>query len=223
MAYQLSDLITRVQQRIRDTGYSQIEITNYINDTQNDIYNEYRLPFMQTYVDYVVTKNVADITNGSLLPSDFVQAVDLQITTQAFETYVEYMSFEELNSKFPAPDNTATYPPSIPQYWYIYDETIKLFPAPNQAFNVRLRYWKKPTDLANSTDVPTIPSEFKEILVVGASYRVLQVKDNYDEAAILQNKYDELLQKLVVKYSTPQTGRALRMRINRDAVGKANF
>ena len=223
MAYQLSDLITRVQQRIRDTGYSSLEITNYLNDTQNDIFNEYRLPFMQTYIDYVLVTNVADITNGSILPVDYVQAVDITITTPAFETYLKYTSFEELNENYPSSDNISTYPPSVPEYWYIYDGTIKVFPAPNQAFNLRVRYWKKPTELANSTDVPAVPSEFKEVLVAGAAYRCLQVKDNYDQAAILQNKYDELLQKLVVKYSVSQTGRALRMRINRDAVGKTNF
>jgi hypothetical protein len=223
MAYQLSDIISRVQQRIRDTGYSSLEITNYINDAQNDIFNEYRLPFMQTYINYSLVANVPDITNGSTLPANYVQAVDLSITTTAYETLLEYISYERLNEIYPSSDNITTYPASIPQYWYIYDNVIKVFPAPVQAFTVKLRYWQKPTELASSTDVPSIPSEFKEVLVVGAGYRCLQVKDNYDQAAILQNKYDELLQKLVVKYSVPQTGKAIQMRINKNAVGKTNF
>jgi hypothetical protein len=223
MAYQLSDLISRVQQRIRDTGYSSNEITNYINDTQNDIFNEYRLPFMQTFANYTLVTNVADITNGSTLPSDYVQAVDISNTTTGYERLLEYISYERLNELYPSSDNITRYAPSIPQFWYIYDSVIKVFPAPTKAFTIKLRYWSKPTELANTTDVPSIPSEFKEVLVVGAAYRCLQVKDNYDQAAILQNKYDELLQKLVVKYSVPQTGKAIQMRINKNAVGKTNF
>lgn len=223
MAYQLSDLITKVQRRVRDTGYSTSEITDYLNDTQNDIFNEYRLPFMQTYVDYVLFANVPDITNGSGLLPDYVQAVDLQVTTEGKEAQLVYKPYEEIFAEYPNPDDTTAYPPTVPQYWYFYDETIKVFPASSENINVRLRYWKKPTELSIATDVPSVPSQFSEILVVGAAYRVLQVKDNYDQAGILQNKYDELLQKLVVKYSVPQTGNALRMRINRLANGKQFF
>jgi hypothetical protein len=223
VAYQLSDLISKVQRRIRDTGYSTAEITDYLNDTQNDIYNEYRLPFMQTYVDYVLFADVPDITNGSGLLADYVQAVDLQITTEGKEAQLIYMPYEEIFSMYPNPDDTTAYPPTIPKYWYFYDETIKVFPASSENLTVRLHYYKKPAELAISTDVPSIPSQFSELLVVGAAYRVLQVKDNYDQAGVLQNKYDELLQKLVVKYSVPQTGRALRMRINRFAPGKQYF
>jgi len=223
VAYQLSDLITKVQRRVRDTGYSTSEITDYLNDTQNDIYNEYRLPFMQTYVDYALFANTADITNSSGLLPDYVQAVDLQVTTTGKETQLIYMPYEELFSTYPDPSDQTAYPSTTPMYWYFYNETINVFPTSAVDLTVRLRYWKKPTDLVQATDVPSIPSEFAELLVVGAAYRVLQVKDNYDQAGILQNKYDELLQKLVVKYSVPQTGKALRMRINRLAAGKLNF
>lgn len=223
MAYNLQDLITKVQRRVRDTGYSSAEITDYLNDTQNDIYNEYRLPFMQTYVDYTLFANVADITNSSGLLPDYVQAVDLSITTQGKDAQLVYKPYEEIFAEFPNPDDQTAYPSTIPKYWYFYDETIKVFPTSSEDLTVRLRYYKKPTDLVQATDVPSIPSQFSELLVVGAAYRVLQVKDNYDQAGVLQNKYDELLQKLVVKFSVPQTGHALRMRVNRLAAGKQYF
>lgn len=223
MAYTLSDLITKVQRRIRDTGYSSSEITDYLNDTQNDIYNEYRLPFMQTYVDYTLFANVADITNSSGLLPDYVQAVDLTVTTEGKESQLIYRPYEEIFAEYPDPDDQTAYPSTTPQFWYFYDETIKVFPTSSVDLSVRLRYYKKPTELVQATDVPSIPSNFSELLVVGAVYRVLQVKDNYDQAGVFQNKYDELLQKLVVKYSVPQTGHALRMRINRLAAGKQFF
>lgn len=223
MAYTLSDLITKVQQRVRDTGYSSSEITNYINDTQNDVFNEYRLPFMQTYVDYTLFASTPDITNASGLLPDYVQAVDLTITTEGKEKQLIYIPYEEIFKMYPDPTDTTAYPPTVPKYWYFYDETINVFPTSSEDLTVRLRYYKKPTEVAIATDVPSIPSEFAELLVVGAAYRVMQVKDNYDQAGVLENKYNELLQKLVVKYSVPQTGHALRMRINRMMPGKQYF
>lgn len=223
MAYQLSDLITKVQRRIRDTGYSTIEITDYLNDAQNDVFNEYNLPFVQTSQNYTLTVNNSDITSGSGLPANFVQAVDLTLTTEGKENQLQYISYEELAQFAPDPDDTTRYPANTPQYWYTYDEVIRVYPCPNQAYTVTLRYFKKPTNLVSSTDVPTVPAQFEELLVLGAAYRVLQVKDNYDQASILQNKYDELLQKLVVRYSVNQTGRALRIRKNFNASPKRYF
>lgn len=219
MAYVLSDLITRVQQRVKDTAYSTSEITSYINDTQNDVFNEYRLPFMETSQDYTLVANVADITNGVGLPTNFVQAIDLTMTADGMESVLNYVPYQEIMARYPEPTDITAHPSGIPQYWYQYGTTIRVYPAPISAYTVNLSYLKKPTALSGASDVPQIPSEFEEMLVVGAAYRVLQVKDMYDEASVLQNKYDELLQKLVNKYSLTQAGHATRMRINRHAVG----
>lgn len=222
MSYQSSDIVTKVQQRIRDTGYSSSEIQNYINDTQNDVFNEYRLPFMQTTQNYTLTQGVSDITNGTGLPSNFVQAIDLTLTSLGREKVLPYRDFKWVDDTTPDPDDTTTHSTNVPEYWYKFGDTIKVYPVPDAAYTLTLRYYKKPTLLSSDADVPDIPSEFEELLVSGAAYRVLQVKDNYDQAAIHENKYNELLQKLVVKYSVPQVGTPLRMRINR-GLGYSRF
>lgn len=218
MAYQLSDIITKVQLRIRDTGYSTSEITNYINDTQNDVFTEHRLPFMQTTQTYQTTVDDSDLTSGTGLPTDFVQAIDLVMTTQGRESVLEYRDFRQMDEFYPAQPQTGT-----PTAWYQYGTEILLYPTPDAVYDLTLRYHKRPVTLAADADVPEIPKEYEELLVVGAAYRVLQVKDNYDQAAILENKYAELLQKLVVNYSVPQTGTPLVVRINRGYMGKTYF
>jgi hypothetical protein len=223
VAYDTGTLVTRVQQRVRDTGYSSTEIIGYLNDAQNDVFNEYRLPFTQTSQSYNLTAGESDITNGSGLPTNYVQAVDMTLTSGGVQSILPYVDVTTIDNFYPNPEDAALHPPGIPIYWYFYQETIRVFPAPVASISVSLRYYKKPTELTANGDVPEVPSEFAECLIMGASYRVLQVKDNYDQAAILQNKYDEILQKLVVKYSQPQVGTAMRMRINRPAVRKQSF
>lgn len=206
MAYTTGDIVTRVQQRIRDTGYSSTEIKGYLNDTQNDVFNEYRLPFMETTQTYTLTPDVSDISNGAGLPANYVQALDITLTSSGRESVLQYVDVREIDNLYPDPDDTSINPSGQPTKWYFYADTIKVFPVPDEAYTLSLRYFKKPTLLSSDADVPELPSQFEEILVVGAAYRVLQVKDNYDQAAILQNKYDEILQKLVVKYSQAQVG-----------------
>lgn len=224
MAYTLSDIRSKVGQRVRDSNYSTTEITNYLNDTLNDIYNEYRLPFMQTTQNYTVTIGAPDITNGSGLPTNYVQAIDLIMTTSGSEKVVPYKDFEEADDSHPDLEDTTTYATSnSPDFWYFYGDTIKVFPAPKTAYTLKLRYYKKPTMLSSDSDVPELPSQYEEALVMGASYRVLQVKDNYDQAGVLQNKYDEILQKLVVRSSQHQVGTPTIMKNNRRYVGKVSF
>lgn len=223
MAYTLSGLQSRVQARIRDTSYSTSEITDYLNDTQRDVFNEYRLPFMEATQDYTLDTSTSDITNGSGLPTNYVQALDLYLTTSGYEKKLPFKDIREVDSFYPDPDDTTRHPANVPEFWYIFGQTIHVWPKPLSAYTVTLRYYKSPTALSGASDVPDLPSEFEELLVVGAAYRVLQVKDNYDQAAILQNKYDEILQKLVMRYSQAQVGTATRMRINRNALGKTNF
>ena len=215
MAYTLADITTKVQQRIRDTGYSTSEIANYINDTQNDVFNEYRLPFTEATQTYTMTSGVSDITDGAGLPANYVQAIDLTLTTAGREKVLPWQDIRWIDDTYPDPDDTTANPANVPMYWYNYADTIKTYPVPNDAYTLSLHYYKKPTLLVAAGDVPEIPSQFEELLVEGAAYRVLQVKDNYDQAAIHQSKYDEILQKLVVRYSQPQVGSPTRIRINR--------
>lgn len=223
MAYTCGDTVSRVQKRVRDTGYSSTEIKDYINDTQNDIFNEYRLPFMQATQTYTLTVGVSDITDGSGLPANYVQALDLTLTSLGREKVLTFMDTAAIDATYPDPDDTTVNPRNVPNNWYYYASTIRVYPVPDSAYTMSLRYYKKPTLLSSDADVPEIPSEFQELLVVGAAYRVMQVKDNYDQAGILQNKYDEILQKLVAKYSQAQVGTPQIMRINRFSLGKRSF
>lgn len=222
MAYNLTDITTRVQQRVRDTGYSTAEIMNYVNDTMNDIFNEYRLPFMEASTTFTMAIGVADISNGVGLPSDYVQAVDIFITTTGLQSRLTYMDYDLVDSQWPNP-TSIVYGVGLPQYWYYYAGTISVFQRPSVAYTATMRYYKRPTMLTTGADVPSIPSEFEEALVMGAAYRVMQVKDNYDQAAILQNKYDEILAKLVYKYTQRQVGAATIMPSNRRRINKRFF
>lgn len=223
MAYTLSDTVTKVQQRIRDTGYSSTEIKNYINDTQNDVFNEYRLPFMEASQAYTLATGVSDITNGSGLPTNFVQGIDLVLTSLGKESKLIYRDIRQMDELYPDWSDTTAYPPNTPTDWFYFAETARVHPAPNADDTVTLYYYKKPTILSADADVPEVPSEFQELLVVGAAYRVMQVKDNYDQAGILENKYAELLQKLVTKYSQAQVGTPTIMRSNYNGISKTNY
>lgn len=219
MAYQLSTIAGQVRNRIRDSAYDPGQTTDAINDTLNDVFNEYRLPFMETRQAYTTVANVADITNGVGLPTDYVQAIDLYVTST--HQVIPYVGSDNADDAIYDDSIVTTNVDGLS--WSMYGLTPFLLPVPTISYNVTLRYYKKPTILVNDTDVPPLPSQYQELLVAGAAYRILQVKDNYDQAAVQQNKYDEILAKLVMQFSQNQVGYPTQMPINKISVGKRNF
>lgn len=212
MTYQLSSVRTETKQKVADTGYSSAEIDTGINNTQKDVYNEYRFDSMKTSQNYTTTAGVADITDGAGLPTNYVEAISLRDTTTGQQQYIEFIDVEDLMNLYPDYDTQTS---GQPEYAYFEDGTIKLYPSPAGAYTLKLRYYRRPALLVNDADVPEVPEEFSEMLAAGAAYRVLQAKQAYDEAGIHENKYAELLQKYLDKYlRSPASGPAI-VKINR--------
>ena len=80
-------------------------------------------------------------------------------------------------------------------------------------YRIMLYYLAKPLPLVNSEDVPIIPYEFGEILVMGALARAERLRDNFDYAAIYENKYDELVTNMKLRYCPRQISNENRAKL----------
>ena len=59
---------------------------------------------------------------------------------------------------------------SVPTYVFrTPDNNFGLYPYPDKAYELKFDYFNKPTQLANATDVPTIPEQFRQVIVDGAA------------------------------------------------------
>lgn len=212
MAYNVGDLTTQVQTKLDDTGYSTTTIRQFINDTQREIFNNYTLQFMEVETLIVGTTGLSSI---GTLPTDFQVAIDLRITSPAsLVGKLQQIDYKEVDA-ISTPNSV-----NIPCYWYQFGSTLNAYPTPNAAYTFTLRYLKRPTELTSASDVPNIPEEFQELLVLGAFKRVLQAEDSYDQAAVIQiNEFDPMVTRMVQRYSPRQQGGPLVMKINRTRVG----
>lgn len=218
MSYNLSSLVAKVQSRINDASFSSATITEYLNDAQNDLFSEYDLRFMEASQTYTLNVGTADITNDTGLPADFESVYTITNTTAGYESLIPYRDFRDIDENIANPLSEAAYGTGSPTSWYMYGGTIYVFPLPDQAYTLLLRYKKRPTILTADADVIAVPQEFEELLILGATYRVHEFNDNYDQAAYLKGRYDEQARKLVNRYSRKQTGAPTIMRVNRHAV-----
>lgn len=203
MAYTLVDIATRAATRAADTGFTAAEAKKFVNDTQNAVANEYILRFWESAQSYTLTTNVADITNGVGLPSDFVSCIALRITTAGKQNVLDRVDFYKFQKDNPAWDSDAA---GVPYCWYILGNTISVYPKPDAAYTMHMRFQMRPSQLTSDAHVPTIPSEFEELLIYGAAYRMFEERDLDEKAALFQGKYEVEVAKLVNRYSDRQLG-----------------
>jgi len=69
-------------------------------------------------------------------------------------------------------------------------------PAPNQAYAIAYEYYRIPVDLSSSTDVPSIPERFKQVILDGAMYHAYMFRSNEQAANIAKGEFEEGIKKM---------------------------
>lgn len=204
MDYTLVGLRERVRiDKLDDEEFDAGVIDNFINDTQRDIFNQYELPFQEKIFQGTVSAGSVMVQ----LPSDLAQ---LQSQTLSGITGFSTMKKKWRDFFDLYPDNTGE-AAAAPSAWTLYAGNF-IFNCPvDQDYTLTLYYIRKPVLLAEDNDVPEIPEEFSELLVLGAYIRVLKRNEDFDQADYVQVEYDRQLDLLVSRYGYRDTG-AIKMK-----------
>lgn len=209
MSYTLGTIITKVQNKLDDSGFSSTILTDFANDTQRELCGSRFMPFMEASEDFVLTPGTASI---GTLPTDLQIPINLRVTSPpTLATVLEPITADEFDSLYLS---NATAVLGSPTQWYPFANTINVYPLPASAITLTLRYYKNPTELVNSSDVPEIPEAFQEVLVLGMYKRALEYNDSFDQSAYITVKMDKLMEDMARRYS-PLTSGTTRMGINR--------
>lgn len=73
-------------------------------------------------------------------------------------------------------------------------------PSPNEAFPIKFRYYKNPTDLSAYDDETTIPSKFDYVIMAGALAHMNLFKENLEGAALQEQKFKNGISDMVNLY-----------------------
>lgn len=198
MSYNLLDLRSRVRTKIKDSSYSAATIDGYINDAIVEIADLYPWVYFQKVVSGALT-----VGEHTYEQQDDHQTTTKLIllhptTTTSHRDLTKYRKpWEDFFNTFPAPD---TLDNSQPIYWTEYGDQIYFNCPANLAYLLRQFYQKIPTELSADADIPELPQNFREAIVLGASYRCEGERDNYDIKAVLQNDFGDRVSDLMMRF-----------------------
>ena len=126
-----------------------------------------KFPFRETEV----TASFATVSGTNLytVPSPFEALRQLAIKDLDSDAYkpLVRMTQKEYDSVFV--DNTDNY--NKPEKYYREKNCIKLWPTPDDAYTITIRYFTPLADLEDPTDEPGVPNNWHEILMYGAIWR----------------------------------------------------
>lgn len=145
------------------------------NDVLTAGVSRYSLPDNAKYIDFgsfrVRRNDNLNISRGRRL---------IQMTySEYLGTYVD-QEYETDSNQGGAPRNVVRTP----------DNEYIIVPMPNEAYEVDYEYYITPVDLVLSTDVPTIPEQFRHVIVDGAMYYAYMFRDNIEMANLSQSKFE---------------------------------
>lgn len=75
-----------------------------------------------------------------------------------------------------------------------------IFPAPDQAYTIDYEYYSLPTDLEDWDDVPTIPENFKWVIIEGAMHYAYMFRGDAEAAQISNALFEQGLKDMCMIY-----------------------
>lgn len=199
--YNLGTLVSDIKDELQDESYDENRIIRYINQAYFETFGEVPYSFFEKTYKYET------IDHGILqVPNDFQSVIRLVVEKERMKMPLRYL---DPRKYYAAIEGQKVY-----RYTLIGNEIHFYLPddyqcngdntTPDNFYTVKLYYEAKPVALANPTDVPLIPSEYGEILVLGALERAERRRGNYDFAQIYENRKNELITNMSLRYGPRQ-------------------
>lgn len=205
MAHTYLELVNDVNKRLNEvpltssnfasaTGYY-ADVKGYINSALNRINREeFEWPF--NHVKYTETLVVdqnrypyqSDAKSVAFDTFRVKGDVVLNVDTQK----LRIIDYEEYLSNYADYEFNPTDYQDKPRYVIRNrDLSYTIAPPPDQAYQVVYEYYKLPINLENWDDVPTIPEQFRWVILEGAMYHAYMFRGALEEAAVSDKMFTD--------------------------------
>ena len=199
--YNLGNLVEIVKDELQDESYDDNRIIRYINNTYFELFGEVPYSFFEKTFKYET------IDSGEMeLPKDFQSVLKIVVEKDEMKMPLKYLDPEKYFGAYEAQ--------KVYRYTIIGNEVHYYLPdtfncdhnnqVPDEFYTIKLYYLAKPVKLVNSTDKPLLPSEYQDILILGAKAQAERRRGNFDFAQIYDNQKAELLTNLAMRYGPRQ-------------------
>ena len=201
----LTELLERVGQEVGEdisggtSHWSDTEVTDWLNEGIK--YFARSLP--DNFLRDLQENSQINIVNGTSAysePSGYIRFNRVRIKYSTSGDYVTAEFVDWPRYQF-LDDNDYLSPSKTYPYWSHWDEQIHINPTPDADVTngLDISGILIPSDMSTGTDVPQLPDEFHDVLVLYACFRMYQEDENLERASYYKQQIDEELIKHGIK------------------------
>lgn len=200
MAYDLLDLTTSVQDDLKDPSFSSTRIRRYLNHGQKVIFGTHEFKFCETAVSSVLVVDGFTCNQQVDHESTIGGVLVDPVTSTTFWVMDEtnYLGHRDFFAKYPDP---SIYDSTMPSCWTEFGNQIYFDRPVDKTYTFKQRYYRMPTDMSATTDVPDVPVAFRELLELWAIFRGEKYRGNHDVAATYKQEFEDGLENMALRYS----------------------
>lgn len=168
-----------VRAKLDDMQFDASKVDSAINWFIFELLNNNRISFMEDSTNIPFNQGDTEVS----LPADYQVGTNIIVTISGVEAYniwknrVEYVDFM---SRFPG-FSVATQ--QRIREWTFYGKKIRFSGPSIESGNLFVDYVKRPVKATGDNDVLVIPDNYEEMVVIGATARVMEMNEDYAEAA----------------------------------------
>ncbi len=204
MAYTYLDITNEVIARMNEVALTsanfasargfQVQCKNAVNDAINYVnQREFGWPFTHDTHSQTLVAGQTRYT----IPADS-QSVDYDTfriskddTLAVNGITLRIMDYKEYTQKY-IEQETTTGVGAVPIYVFRSpDNNYGLFPYPDKAYELKLEYYKKPTALSAHGDIPTVPEQYRQVVVDGATAYAYQYRGEAQQYGINFSRFED--------------------------------
>ena len=119
---------------------------------------------------------------------------DLNVSTRKLNvlSYEEYLD-KYADSEYNSDSTTRTTPTHVAR---TPSRELILYPTPDKAYELVYEYFHTGYDLESASDVPSLPEQYRYVIVDGAMYYVYQFRGDMQAAQLSLNKFEQGIKQL---------------------------
>ena len=172
----------------------QVQCKNAVNDAINYInQREFGWPFSHATKTQTL---VADQTRYTI-PTDAIHVdyetfrISKDNTLGVAGTTLRVLDYKEYVDRFIDQETTSDVG-GVPIYVFrTPDNNYGLYPYPDKAYTLKYEHFNKPTALSAATDAPTIPEQFRQVIVDGATAYAYQYRGEAQQYGINFARFED--------------------------------
>lgn len=186
-----SDIAKRVKKQFGDEIGEQIDDTDilrWINDAMMEIVIQNDL------LQVVSTTSTFSREPNYLTPTNINKVFSVKWQGNS----LKQLNLQEAEEMFGNKDDDGSYPVGSPEYWWMWGNTITLYPAPQQAGSKDLRmfFLRNPVPVSDMGEIPEIPTKYHLRIVDYCIAQAAELDDNNEKYTQKRGEFDQHLSQL---------------------------